>query len=171
MINHVNNITRNSYVQIRNIARIRKYLTDEAAATLINSLVTSRIDNMNSLLAGLPKCTTDKLQKIQNHAAKITARKKKQDHVQPILFHLHWLPLAYRIKYKIALLTFKCLKDLAPHHLKDKLLIYVPSRLLRSEELLLVQPKSNQKHFGDHAFSIIAHRIWNSLLTFRFKEL
>ena len=69
-----------------------------------------------------------------------------------------------RIKYKIALLTFKCLKDLAPHYLKDKLLIYVPSRLLRSGEgLLLVQPKSNQKHFGDRAFSIIAPRIWNLL--------
>ena len=63
-----------------NIAQIRRYLTHDATAILIHSLVTSRLDNINSLLHGLPDYQLYKLQCIQNHAAKVVVRKKIYNH-------------------------------------------------------------------------------------------
>ncbi len=50
MTDHVSNICKSSYSNLRNISQICKYLTQDATVTLIHSLVTSRLDRMNSLL-------------------------------------------------------------------------------------------------------------------------
>ena len=164
MQDHITSVWKASYMHLRSIARIRKFLTQDATATLINSLVTSRIDNLNSLLVGLPDTVVGKLQKVQNNAAKIVVRKKKSDHVTPILTSLHWLPVQFRIEYKLNLLTFKCLNGLAPEYLATKLRYYKPSRLLRSvDQSLLVEPRANQKTYGDRSFSVAAPRLWNRL--------
>lgn len=161
---HINNVCRSSYVQLRNIARIRKYLSWDAAAILVNSLITSRLDCMNALLIGLPDYLISKLQKIQNHAAKIVARKRKYDHVSPILQSLHWLPIAFRVEYKLMLITHKCLQGKAPEYLSSRLQKYVPKRTLRSSQLdLLVEPQATHKSYGERAFSVVAPRLWNKL--------
>ena len=107
----VNNLCKNMIFQLQKISSIRLYLTEEAAKTLVTSLILSRLDYCNSLLAGITKDNLSKLQSIQNHAAKLIKRKKKYDHVSPLLQELHWLPVTQRIDYKIALLVFKCIND------------------------------------------------------------
>ena len=67
---------------------------------------------------------------MQNAAALIIAKKRKNDHISPILQQLHWLPVEYRIMFKINLLTFKCLHDMAPIYLRELLHVYTPKRLL-----------------------------------------
>ena len=84
---------------LRQIAQIRRYLTQEATITLMLSLVISKLDSLNSLLYGLPDHLIHKLQLIQNQAAKIVLKKAKFDHVTPLLIQLHWLPVKYRIEY------------------------------------------------------------------------
>ena len=164
MVEHVSSITKSAYLHLRNIAQIRRYLTQDATATLINSLVTSRLDNLNSLLFGLPDCVISRLQRIQNHAAKVVAKKKKYDHVTPILITLHWLPVAYRIEFKVLMLTYKCLNGKAPEYLSSRLQLYVPGRALRSsDQHLLVVKKAHLKTYGDRAFSIAAPTLWNAL--------
>ena len=164
MYDHVNSIAKSSYAQLRSIALIRRYLTQDAAATLIHSFVTSRLDNCNALLYGLPDNMIRKLQCIQNHAAKIVLRKKKFDHVTPLLQDLHWLPVSHRIEYKIIFLTHKCLQGKAPSYLSTLLQKYVPARSLRSgDQHLLVEKRSKLKSYGDRAFSVAAPRLWNSL--------
>ena len=139
-------------------------MTKDATATLINSLVTSRLDNLNSLLIGLPDNLLSKLQRIQYHAAKIVTKKNKSDHVTPLLFSLHWIPISFRIKYKIILITYKCLNGLAPEYQSCKLLPYKPTRTLRSQDnMLLVEKAANLSNYGDRSFSVVAPKLWNSL--------
>ena len=85
MKNHVNYIARSSYLHMRNIGHIRPNLTEDATSTLVHAFISSKIDNMNGLLYGLPECVIKKLQLIQNNAARLVKRKKKCDHVTPIM--------------------------------------------------------------------------------------
>jgi len=164
MADHVSSVCKSAYAHLRNIAQIRRYLTQDATATLIHSLVTSRLDNLNSLLFGLPDNVTAKLQRIQNHAAKVVVRKNKYDHVTPIMQSLHWLPVLYRIEYKILLITHKCLHGIAPEYLASRLQKYVPGRALRSaDQYLLVERRANLRSYGDRSFSVAAPKLWNNL--------
>ena len=54
----------------------------------------------------------------------------KYDSITPILKKFHWLPIEQRIIFKINLITFKCLNNLAASYLKELLTLYRPSRTL-----------------------------------------
>ena len=115
--------------------------------------MSSRLDHHNSLLYGLPKYLTTKLQRIQNHAARLVCRARKYEHIQPLLKTLHWLPVDARIKYKILLLTYKCIQGTAPEYLCQLLQRYRPARPLRSEDqVLLRRGKPRTKTYGQRAF-------------------
>jgi hypothetical protein len=105
---------RTCYFQLRGIASVRYYLTTDAAVKLITSTILSRLDYCNSLLAGLPTTSISKLQRIQNKSARLILRKKKADHITPLLKQLHWLPISDRITYKLNTITYKCLHKTAP---------------------------------------------------------
>ena len=112
----------------------------------------------------MPKYQFDQLKKLQNFAAKVILRKTIYDHVTPCLIHLHWLPVCFRVDFKIALLTFKCLNGLAPKYLSDLIEVYVPSRALRSSSSILLKKKTTHfKTLGDKSFSFSAPSVWNSL--------
>ena len=164
MISHVNHISRSCYVHLRNIGRIRPNLTEDAAATIVHAFVSSKLDNSNSLLYGVPECVTKKLQLIQNNAARIVTRSRKHEHVTPILKRLHWLPIRYRIQFKICLMAFKCLHGKAPTYLSDLLVPYEPARTLRSgSQCLLTERRPRLKKVGDRAFAAAAPKLWNML--------
>lgn len=153
-----------TYFQLRSVGKIRRYLTTDAAKLLIHSLVMSRLDYGNSLLFGLPNVQLNRLQRIQNCAARIISRTKRHEHITPTLEKLHWLPVHQRIKYKILLLTHKALNNLAPLYLTELLEEYQPPRTLRSsqQKLLKVQ-KYRTKTFGARSFRCAAPLLWNEL--------
>ena len=88
LVEHVNNVTCGCYMKLCQISHIRGYLTQEATAMLVRSLITSKFDYVNSLLFGIPDNPLHKLQLVQNNAAHLVMRKNKSD-VTPILIHLH----------------------------------------------------------------------------------
>ena len=161
---HVKKICVSCHYHLRNIAKIRKYLSENTSEILVHAFISSKLDNCNSLLYGLPKHLLNKLRLVQNTAARIVTLTKRFDHITPIMFQLHWLPLNYRIHFKILLLVFKCLNGLAPTYLSDLLHYHNSPRLLRSSfQNLLAVPKSRLKTYGDRAFSVVAPRLWNKL--------
>ena len=166
MEKHVNSLTQSAYFHLRNISKIRRYLTLDAAKTLAHTLVISRIDYCNGILGNLPLRVTNKLQRVQNTAARMLYKKPKRTHTTPLLKQLHWLPVIYRIKFKILLLTFKSLNQLAPPYLKFLIKRYVPSRQLRSNLSLqdtLVVPRYRRRKHAGRSFSTVAPTLWNEL--------
>ncbi len=128
---------------------------------LVHAFMTSRLDYCNALLGGCPATSINKLQIVQNA---VLTRSRKYDHITPILRSLHWLPIKFRISYKILLLAYKALNGLAPAYLTCLLSRYSPTRSLRSQNSgLLVVPRIAKSTKGGIAFSYLAPKLWNSL--------
>jgi hypothetical protein len=153
-----------AWFHLYQISKIRKYLTKEQTKSIVHAHVTSRLDQNNSLLIGLPhKCLT-RLQLIQNASARLIVGLKKRDHITPTLKVMHWLPIEQRILFKLLLLTFKSLHDQGPSYLKELLIPYTPPRTLRSSsDNLLCVPTTHYVETSKRAFGVIAPREWNKL--------
>ena len=164
---HISQVTKTAFFHLRNISRIRAYLSLDDAKTLIHAFVFSRIDYCNALFAGLPKKTTDRLQLVKNAAARVLTKTKKWEHITPVLKSLHWLPVTYRIDFKILLIVYKALHGLAPSYLSDCVSRYEPARPLRSStaDLLDVPPQNKFKiqKYGQSAFCFYGPTAWNNL--------
>ncbi|KAK7103227.1 hypothetical protein V1264_018173 [Littorina saxatilis] len=162
---HVNKVCQLAYYELRKISTIRHYLSQQATQTLVTSLVLSRLDYGNSLLAGIPDTLLNKLQKVQNSAARLVFRCPKRTHTTPLLRALHWLPIAQRIDYKLSSMCYNVFNQTAPHALTEILTVYTPSRSLRSsaDTKMLKVPRRNKKTQGQRAFSYIGPVTWNSL--------
>lgn len=161
---HIKLVSRTAFFHLRNIAKIRNILSQGDAEKLVHAFVTSRLDYCNSLLLGCPTYSLKSLQLIQNAAARVLMRTNRRDHVSPVLASLHWLPVKFRIEFKILLLTYKALNDRAPSYLKDLIVRYFPNRALRSQTAgLLVVPRVSKSRMGGRAFSYQAPLLWNKL--------
>ena len=112
----------------------------DAYAQLIHSLVTVHLDYCNSILYGLPDNSLYRLQKIQNTAARILARLPRFSHILATLFDLHWIPIKYRITFKICILTDHAYHRTAPSYLCDLIVPYVNVMSLRSNDKCLIKP-------------------------------
>ncbi|XP_067045506.1 uncharacterized protein [Acropora muricata] len=104
---HIIKTCSSAFYYLHNIRHIRKYLSRSSSETLTHAFITSRLDYCNSLLYGLPKYQLSKLQRVMNASARLVYCAPKSCHITPLLRELHWLPVCYRIEYKIILLTFK----------------------------------------------------------------
>ena len=89
------------------MSKIRTYLDRESTEAIIHAFVTTNLDYCNAILYGLPKVLLKRLQLVQNRAACIVTFTKKYEHITPSLIDLDWLPVEYRIIYKILFLVYK----------------------------------------------------------------
>ena len=161
---HIKSICKSSHFHIRNIANIRKYIDEESAKIVVHAFVTAKLGSCNSLLYGLPQHLISRLQSIQNTAARVVTRTRKFDHITPVLKQLHWLPVRYRIVFKILLLVYKALNGTAPSYISELLNYHTSERKLRSSSRhLLATPKARLKTYGERAFAVAAPRLWNSI--------
>ena len=162
----MSSVCKSALFHLWNIAKIRMYLTFESTKTLVHAYVTCLLDNCNSLLLGSPKYMIQKLQRVQNCAARLVAGQPRAAHINfcPVLKELHWLPIEQQITFKVLLLTFKALNNLAPPYLSQLIVPYNPTRNLRSAgKHLLEVPNVRLKSYGDRAFSVAAPKHWNEI--------
>ena len=160
----IDNVTKGAFLQIRKLGQIRKFLSTEASTSVVHAYITSRLDYCNALYIGLPNNQIERLQRIQNTAARIVSKCPKYDHISPVLHRLHWLPVKFRIIYKVLLLTFKALNGLAPSYLRNCIEVHTPKRDLRSSNnMKLTVPRTKQKTYGDRSFTKAAPLMWNAL--------
>lgn len=79
-------------------------------AIITHAPVASRLDYCNTLYMVLPLETSQTLQLMQNVAARMLVGTNKYDHVTPILWELHWMPIVFQAQFKLLVLIFKALK-------------------------------------------------------------
>ena len=167
MTTHIIKVCKAASFHLYNIRRIRKYLTSESTHCLVRATVISRIDYCNSLLFKIPAVHIAKLQRIQNSAARLVYYIPRFEHITPVLYRLHWLPVPFRIEYKVLILTYKAIHGYAPLYISD--LIRTGERTnynLRSSSQLLLQPYNatkTKKTLGDRAFQVASPGLWNGL--------
>ena len=117
---HITKLCASAFFYIYNIRRIRKYLSRDSAETLVHSFISSRSDYGNSLLFGLPQYQIQKLKRVQNASARrLIFSMPRYCHITPLLFNLHCLSVNQQIFFKILLLVYKVLHQLAPSYLVD----------------------------------------------------
>ena len=120
----VKKICQTAYFHLRNINSRRKLLPQQDTDKLIHAFVSSRLDCGNALLYGIPTNLLQRLQLVQNAAARTIFMSRKFDHVSPLLEQLHWLPVEQRIMFKICLLTWNALHGYAPSYIQDSIVPY-----------------------------------------------
>ena len=161
---HVQNIVKASNFHIRALRHIRPFLDKSVANTVACSIVSSRLDYCNSVLYGTSATNIRKLQHVQNHLARVVSGAKRRDHITPILQDLHWLPIEYRIRYKVALITHQVLKEQQPQYLAELATRHQPARNLRSSaQNRLAKPLINFSRLGSQSFTSASETVWNSL--------
>ena len=154
---HIDMVISQCYRLLRDISSVRKFLTTDNMKSLVNSIVVSRIDNGNSLFAGLSSHQISRLQRLQNACARTIYGTRRRDHVSGLLKQLHWLPVRQRIIFKVLCLIFKCLHKTAPTYLVETLPEVVENRFVRI-------PRTRSS-YGDRAFSRLGPIYWNALPT------
>ena len=100
-----------------------------------------------------------RLQAVQNAAARLVTGTRRRDHITSVLRHLHWLPVRQRVNFKLAVLVLKALHGLAPCYLVDG------RRRLRSSDAATRVLQRTSTRFGDRAFGVSGPSVWNSLAT------
>ena len=144
---------------------VGKFLTLQSTKTLIHAFVSLHIDYCNTLLFGLPKYQLDRLQKIQNSAARVTLQIAKFYHITPPLIDLHGLPVRFRVQFRLFLFVYKSLHNQSSSYITDLLSVKPAANyaLRSSAKSLLFVPKVNCSTLADWVFAHAAPVLWNSL--------
>ena len=167
MTDHISSLCRSCFYQLRQLRVIRHSLTTDAARTLVQAFITSRLDYCNSLLYGIADCQLRRLQCIQNAAARLLSGTRKFDHVSPVLRDLHWLPVRKRIFFKVATLMFKCLHGLAPSYLPHRILHTSVNYRRSTSSAVCDHPAGIRAILSDYicsrSFAVSGSTVWNNL--------
>ena len=106
MHEHITSVCRAAYYHLKNIHLLKAFLTQESLVTVVHAFVTSRIDYCNSLSYGISDYNINRIQRIQNMAARIVTNTRKYHHITTILQNPHCQPASERIHFKIVLITY-----------------------------------------------------------------
>ena len=159
MDKHVNKIVAHCFKLIKDIGRIRNILSVKHTEMLVHAVVTSRLDYCNSLLFNISKSNLKKLQRVQNAAARVVARKGKRHSISKIFKELHWLKVESRILFKLLLIVYKCVTGQCSKNLK----VQYKSHNCRPEDYLLLAMKRVNTKYGKRTFDYLAPKLWNAL--------
>ncbi|GAA6093889.1 uncharacterized protein LOC116685831, partial [Tachysurus ichikawai] len=157
-------VVKVSFYQLRLLSKVKSILSRADLEKAIHAFISSRIDYCNALYTGLNQSLLNRLQMVQNAAARLLSKTSKRSHITPVLHSLHWLPVRFRVEYKVLMFVFKAINGLAPAYLTELIKVYQPARSLRSSgHTSLVTPKYSYEKFGGRSFAIKGPKLWNAL--------
>ena len=114
--NHMSQVIKSTRVQARDLYRICPLL--DLNTSVLLALVSSRLDYCNSLFLSLTDFELRRLQLVQNSLCRVVTHSSKFSHITPQLKQVHWLPVKYRVQFKIGLITYKILNLGQPVYLR-----------------------------------------------------
>ena len=153
----IDKVVKSCFNTIRKLSKIKVYLSQEHMKILVSSLIFSSLDYCNSLYYGLPEASIQKLQRVQNCAARLVTNAPYRSSLDGIFMILHWLKVKYRIIYKLMLVVHNCLQNKAPNGVTS-LLNYA-----ESERTMKLQETTVNNSFGNRSFAHVAPKLWNLL--------
>ena len=109
-------VCRSCYISTHNLDRVRKYLDFDSLENLVQCFISSKLDYCNAFYLGLTAIQLNRLQRVQNVlvTARVLTCTCRHEHISLILYQLHWLPVEYRVQFKLLLMIHKVLKEKAP---------------------------------------------------------
>jgi len=142
-------ITSLCFYHLRRLRQLRDKVSQDSTRQLVTSLVLSRIDYCNIVLAVLPASTIAPLQHVQNSAARLVLRLDRRSHITTAALHeLHWLPVKYRIQYKTAAFMHQVTAQRCLSYVADLVVFCSSNSQSLSDDFcarhLLVQPSFNE---------------------------
>ena len=143
----INKTCKSGLYHLHNIGRIKRYISFEDRVDC-----SGNCDIENRLLYGVAATNLSKLQRVQNAAVRLVCSLPRHEHVTSSFIRLHWLPIKFRINFKIAMLSFKCIHGHAPNYLKSMVAIKKTSTYnLRSSTSIQLEDHSrrSKKKLGD----------------------
>ena len=162
---HVSKTVSSCVSRLCQINRVKHVFDKKTLKLVINALVFSRLFYCSSVCSNTAKKNVDKLQLVQNFAARIVANKRKHEHVTPILRLLNWLPVRDQLYFRDAVLAFKCMSGLAPVYLSDKLITRstVSKRESETRNSQMLNIPLFRTATGQKTFYYRTVNIWNNL--------
>ena len=130
----INQVCKSCYFYIHNFNRVKGFLDFETLEKLIHCFISSKLDYCNSLFLGLSDKLINRFQRVQNAAARVLTGAPRYEHISPVLFQLHWLPVEARVHFKVILLMHKCFYQTGPSYLCDLIQRESSERILRSAD-------------------------------------
>jgi hypothetical protein len=163
---HINKVACGCYYHIRRLRQVKRCLDEDILKRLVSALILSRLDYCNSILASLPQSSLSALQRVQNAAARLVLGLRPRDHISSGLKQLHWLPVAFRIQFKLCTMMYLANAGQTPHYISEMLCLTASTQrrsgLRSAETLLYTKPRLRTKH-GERAFSFAGPNEWNAL--------
>ena len=153
---HINELVSSCYYHIRNIGKMKYYLSSKDLQTFVHSVITSKFDYCNVVLFGINKSVIHKLQKVQNAAARLIYKLPKRSSISSVIRQLHWLRVDERIIFKMMVIVFKHFCCISPDNLHKVLDI-------DNAETRTLKLKHYTTKYGRRSFSYAAPRFWNRL--------
>ena len=166
MRTHVLKTVSRCFAVLRQLRSIRHSVPATTFQTLIVSLVLSRLDYGNAVLAGLHAYLFRRLQSVMNAAARLIYGLRRSDHISDALISLHWFRAQERVRFKTAVLSHKATHGIAPSSLSQLVRVAdLPGRRsLRSARTnRLLVPSVKLSTVGGRAFPVAGLTIWNGL--------
>lgn len=155
----VNKVVSSCFSTIRLLSRVKFFLESEQLNTLVCSLIFSIMDYCNALYYGLKSETIDKLQRVQNSAARLVMKVNRFDrvHMNDLFEKLHWLRVRERIVYKVLLIVHKSVNKTAPVELTEMF------RFVQSDRTRKLAINTSNGMIGQRAISVCGPKLWNAL--------
>jgi len=144
----------------------RSALSVEARKTVVQAIVSSRLDYCNSLLSSVTDSLVQHLQAVQNATARLVTDIRRCEHITPVLRQLHWLLVRQPIEFKMAVLVYESLNTLSLWYLIDncQLITTTGRRRLRSSNVATCVVPRTRRSVGDRSFTAAGPHLWNNLL-------
>ena len=155
---HVNKVIKGCYCTIKEYWKIKQFMTEKQLHQLVSSRILSQLDYCNTIYYGLPDITIQKLQRVQNSAARLVSKSRiTSDNMDSALLEFHWLKVKYRTLFKILIIVHKCINQKAPKPVAALINISQSQRSIKLKET------SYRSSYGARSFSHAGPKLWNLL--------
>ena len=116
---HVDEICKKASSAIGALKRVRPFISTDVAVQIYNTLILPHFDYCSPFLDCMSCYLSDKLQKLQNRAARVITKSPFNTNSNLLLAMLKWEKLSLRRKKKKALIMYKTLNKLAPDRISS----------------------------------------------------